>query len=49
MTADFDPWLTTDPDDAEVCEHLRILPCWECQAEHAEDEADRKREERGTP
>ena len=41
--------LLDEPDSPFCQDHLRIIPCWECQVEHAEDEADRKREERGTP
>ncbi len=38
----YDEVLTTDPTDCEVCHHDRVKPCWECQAEVQDDQADWK-------
>lgn len=47
MTADYDSWKTTDPDDAPRCaEHGFLLLCTLCAMERLEQRADLKRDER---
>ena len=45
----YDQWKTTDPDDAELCEHGKPRPCPICQFERAMEREDLKRDERGRP
>lgn len=41
----YDDWLTTDPNDGEVCEeHEQRIPCRLCRADAAEYRAESARE-----
>lgn len=40
-----DTFLTTDPGDAETCEHGRVMPCRICQAEAADRAHDSLKED----
>ena len=43
---DLDTYLTTNPDDADLCmEHARFRPCRECQIDEGEARAEQMREE----
>lgn len=46
MSDPFDDWKTTDPDDAETCEHGRTGICQVCLAEARASQHDWAKEER---
>ncbi len=43
---DLDRYLTTDPNDVEVCEHSRPHPCFFCLFAKLMEQAESDREER---
>lgn len=42
----YDQWVSTDPDDRELCDHGKPKPCPLCRWEAAEARAEWEREER---